>query len=167
MSSPADKEQPLDRSLDLRERDQADGGLTVDLFVEGERVAYASVGGDALTDMKTLLGTSRADLRKQLETALMERLERDLVRVRITTPVRTASTTNPDSAGRLASQYVYDVGEKIEAGVTWYDVASDVVGPASAPPLVRHRMRLAARRLRGKAPGALRVVLDILDQISS
>ena len=99
MSSPADKEQPLDRSLDLRERDQADGGLTVELFVEGERVGYASVGGDALTDMETLLGTSRAELRKQLETALLERLERDLVRVRITTPVRTSSTTYPNLRG--------------------------------------------------------------------
>jgi hypothetical protein len=97
----------------------------------------------------------------------MERLERDLERARITMPVRTSSTTSPNSAGRLASQYAYDVGEKIEAGVTWYDVASDVVGPDSAPPLVRHRMRLAARRLTRKPPGALRVLLNILEAASS
>jgi hypothetical protein len=153
--------------LDVRERDQTDGGFSVELFVEGERVAEASVRGEALTDMRALLGMQREDVRKQLETALLERLERELARVTVTVPVRIPSAASPNSQGRLVGQYVYDVAEKIETGLSWYDVASDVVGPDSAPAIVRHRMRLEAQRLTRKPAGPLRLLLDFLEAASS
>ena len=157
----------MDSSLDLREGAQEDGGLTLELFVEGERFACASVSGDALIEMQTLLGIDRGGLRKQMEGSLTERLERDLERATLTVPVRTSSAASPNPAERLVSRYVYDVPERIETGVCWYDVASDVVGPSTAPSLVRHRMRLAARTLTRKSPGVLRVLFDILESAAS
>jgi len=56
----------------------------------------------------------------------------------------------------------------VEAGIAWYDVSSRTVGPDHLPVLVRSRMRDAAhRKLTEIRPSALRVLLGVLEQLSS
>ena len=80
-----------------------------------------------------------------------------------------ASTAGGDGDGdRLVSRYATDGGAGVEAGIAWYDISSRSVGPDHLPILARSRMRDAVhRKLTETRPSTLRVLLGVLDELSS
>jgi hypothetical protein len=63
---------------------------------------------------------------------------------------------------------VTDGAAGVEAGIAWYDIPSRSVGPDHLPTLVRSRMRDAVhRKLTETRPSTLRVLLGVLDELSS
>ena len=160
-----DPQRAPDRPFELREVVDAEG-ITVELFVEGERLFSGRVGHVDLAEMFRMLRLAREDVVAQLGRELVARFEQERARVNLSPPVL-ASPAGGDG-DRLVSRYVTDSGAGVEAGIAWYDISSRSVGPDHLPVLVRSRMRDAVhRKLTETRPSALRVLLGVLDGMSS
>lgn len=159
MSSHQHESSTADRLFDFHVINGPDGGMDIALHAEGETVASAHVRNDALADMQSLLGSTRAEVQAYVEAALTHRFERDWADVTLTTPVLVA--------GRWVSRYVRRGVEPLQVGLMWYDVSSRVIGPDYVPAVARSRMRHVVRQvLDRKRRGMLGVVVDILHAAS-
>ncbi len=148
-----------DRLFDFRVINGPDGAMDVELHAEGETVATARVRNEALADMQSLLGSTRAEVQAHVEAALTHRFEQDWADVALTTPVLVA--------GRLVSRYVHRGVAPLQVGLIWYDVSSRELGPAYVPAVARSRMRHVVQQvLDRKRRGMLGVVVDILHAAS-
>ncbi len=134
----------------------ADGAVEIiELHAEGETVASAHVRNDALADMQSLLGSTRAEVQACVEAALAHRFKQDWADVTLTTPVLVA--------GRFVSRYVHLGVEPLQVGLVWLEVSSRVIGPDYVPAVARSRMRYVVEQvLDRKRHGMLGVVVDIL-----
>lgn len=152
-----------DRLFELREVVEAEG-ITVELVVEGERLFLGHVRHVDLAEMSRMLRLAREEVVAQLGRELVTRFEQARARVVLSPPV----PAGDGDGDRLVSRYVTDAGASVEAGIAWYDTASRSVGPAHVPALVRSRMRDDVhRKLTETRPSALRVLLGVLDAMSS
>ena len=153
----------------VRQLDDPEGGVRLELHAEGQRVASAGADADAVSDMDSLLGVDRRGLRSLLESALVERFELEQGMVDLGVPRVVAQTDAASSDDRrLVSQYVRRGPESIAVGVVWYDPSSDTTGPDSVHAAVRSKMRTAARRQLAEKPrSAVQVVVELLDAMSS
>ena len=137
----------------------ADGAVDIELRAEGETIATAHVRNDALADMQSLLGSTRAEVQACVEAALAHRFKQDWADVTLTTPVLVA--------GRFVSRYVHRGVEPLQVGLVWHDVSSRETGPDYVPAVARSRMRHLVRQvLERKRRGMLGVVVDILHAAS-
>ena len=154
-----------DRPFELREVVDAEG-ITLELLVEGERLSSGRVLHVDLAEMFRMLRLAREEVVAQLGRELVARFEQERARVNLSPPVPAASTGG--EGDRLVSRYVTDGAAGGEAGIAWYDIPSRSVGPDHLPVLVRSRMRDAVhRKLTETRPSTLRVLLGVLDELSS
>lgn len=152
--------------FEIREVAEPDGGLCLELHVEGERLATARARAAPLADMEGMLGLSRADVRIALESALVDRFEHELAKVDVAS-LKLATGSDGDE-GRFVSRYVHQDLEGIAVGVVWYDCSTSTTGPKGVPAIVRSRMRSEAQHKRAEqGPSALRFVIDVLHGMSS
>ena len=122
------------------------GGVQVELCAEGESVATAIATADALD----------ADVRALVERTLVERFEEEVGRVRLTPLAR--------AGDRVTSRYLQWSGDRLVAGVVWYDEAARKTGPEHVDPVVRTAMREAVARA---ARGPFRMLVDVLNAMSA
>lgn len=149
----------VDCLFDFHVIDGPDGDMDIELHAEGEAVATAHIRPEALADMQSLLGSTRAEVRAHIEAALAHRFERDCAEVALTAPVLLT--------GRFVSRYVHGGVQPLQAGLVWYDVSSRVVGPDYVPAVARSRMRSVVQQvLDRKRRGMLGVVVDIFHAAS-
>lgn len=147
---------------EVRESAGPEGGLLLGLHAEGQRIAIAEARADLCADNEPL-GWKAADARAQLEEALVDYLESQHAKVDLAPPVRSTA-----DGGRFVSRYLYRDAHDISVGLVWYDVSSSATGPDHLPTIVRNKMRFEVhRKLTEKRPSALRVLLQILDDISA
>jgi hypothetical protein len=160
-----DPQRAPDRPFELREVVDAEG-ITVELLVEGERLFSGRIREVDLAEMFRMLRLAREDVVAQLGRELVARFEQECARVNLSPPV--LASTADGEGGRLVSRYVTDGGAGVEAGIAWYDISSRSVGPDHLPVLVRSRMRDAVhRKLTETRPSTFRVLLGVLDELSS
>jgi hypothetical protein len=158
-----DPQRAPDRLFELREVVEAEG-ITVELLVEGERLFSGRVRHADLAEMSRTLRLAREDVVAQLGRELVTRFEQERARVVLSPPV----PAGEGDGDRLVSRYVTDGRAGVEAGIAWYDIASRSVGPDHLPVLVRSQMRDAVhRKLTETRPSTLRVILGVLDGMSS
>jgi bifunctional DNA-binding transcriptional regulator/antitoxin component of YhaV-PrlF toxin-antitoxin module len=139
---------------EIRDVSDADGGVHLELYTAGKRVATARAQADVLAQMTASLGMSRDDVRGVLERALVDELKHQLAKVEVAAP----RPVSPDGL-RFISPYVYREGDAISSGVVWYDVPSSSTGPDDLPAVVRNKMRFEVhRKLTENSPNALGIV---------
>jgi hypothetical protein len=156
-----------DPLFELREVTDPEG-ITLQLFVEEESLFSARIRNIDLTEMFRTLRLAREDVVAQLAHELIARFDQERGRVNLTSPVLVSSTTADRHADRWVSRYVIPAVAGVEVGVAWYDPRSRAVGPDHVPVLVRSRMRESVQhKLAETRPGMLRVVLGVLDDLSS
>lgn len=159
MSSHQHETSIADRLFDFHVINGPDGGIDISLHAEGEPIASAHVRSDALADMQSLLGSTRADVQACVEAALTHQFERARADVTLTPPVLVA--------GRWVSRYEHRGVKPLQVGLMWYDVSSGAIGPDYVPAVVRSLMRHVVRQvLDRKRRGMLGVVVDILNAAS-
>jgi hypothetical protein len=162
-----DPQRAPDRPFELREVVDAEG-ITMELLVEGERLFSGRVRHVDLAEMFRMLRLTREDVVAQLGRELVARFEQERARINLSPPVLASTAGGEGDGDRLVSRYVTDGGAGVEAGIAWYDISSRSIGPDHVPALVRSRMRDDVhRKLTEIRPSALRVVLGVLDGISS
>jgi hypothetical protein len=125
----------------IRDIAEPSGGIRLELWVEQQRVATASVPSDRLSDMGTVLGMDRDAVRAQLERALLAQLRHQLAKVEVDSP-----RADPPGGLRFVSRYIYRDFDDITAGVVWYDVPSSTTGPDDLPAVIRNKMRFEVHR---------------------
>lgn len=139
---------------EIRDLTDPEGGLYLELYTEGRRVAAARTRAEALAEMTALLGISRDEVRDVLERALVDELKHQLAKVEIDAPQAV-----PPGGLRFVSRYVYRDFDAIWSGVVWYDVPSSMTGPGDLPAVVRNKMRFEVhRKLTEHSPNAHGIV---------
>jgi len=162
-----DPQRAPDRPFELREVVDAEG-ITVELLAEGERLFSGRVRHVDLAEMLRMLRLAREDVVAQLGRELVAQFEQARARVNLSPPVLASTAGGEGDGDRLVSRYVTDGGAGVEAGIAWYDISSRSVGPDHVPALVRSRMRDDVhRKLTETRPSTLRVLLGVLDELSS
>jgi hypothetical protein len=142
---------------EIRDIDDPDGGLILELHAEGQRIATARARTDVLADMGTLLGMSRSEVRDELEAALVRLMSHTLAKVEVSPP----QEAHPGGL-RFVSRYVYRDFDEVSAGVVWYDVPTGTTGPDELPAVIRNKMRLEVHsQLTARSPIA-RSLVDLL-----
>jgi len=141
----------------IQERTSPDGGLTLELSIEGERRAVATASGDVVEQMLTQFGLTRKQVVYNLKSELLEVLKHKQVEtVNIYDPIE-----DPEHDLRFSSRYALHSRNEnqIQAGIVWYDVPSSTTGPDDLPAIVRNSMRLEVhRKLTGPDTNAHRLV---------
>src|SRR5271170_3989410 len=118
--------------------------------------------------MLRMLRLAREDVVAQLGRELVARFEQERARVNLSPPVLASTAGGEGDGDRLVSRDVTEGVAGVEAGIAWYDVSSRSVGPDHLPVLVRSEMRDAVdRKLTETRPSTLRVLLGVLDGLSS
>jgi hypothetical protein len=125
------------------------------LLVEGQRVASARADGDVLGLLKAQLGVSRAEVRADLEAALLQ-LHRDaLDRVTIE-----GLRENPVGSGRYVAKYIERDFRTVTEGLVWYELERGDTGPESASWVVRNKLRYAVHLLLAGNDPAVKKLLE-------
>jgi hypothetical protein len=155
--------------FEIREVPEPDGGVCLELHAEGERIATARARAAPLADMEGMLGLRRADVRVALESALVDRFERERSKVDVASPKLATSHDGSDGDdGRFVSRYLHQDFEGIAVGVVWYDCSTSTTGSDGVPAIVRSKMRSEVQhKLAEKRPSALRFVVEVLHSMSS
>lgn len=138
---------------EIRSGTAADGGVMLELVVEGSVLARATVSSDVLDDLRTELGYDRdaviAELRKSLRDAL--KTQKGFVEI---------SDLKEGPPLRFIARFTNRLKDEISTGVVWYDVNSSTTGPADLSPVVRNEMRFEVlRRLTSEGTNA-RALID-------
>jgi len=141
---------------EIRQASAPDGGVTLELFVEGEPVARAAASASVLDDMRTVLGHQRDAVVADLRKALLDVLKTQGQFVEILEPAE-----DPKKKLRFVSRYVYRLLDDVSTGVVWYDVTESATGPESVPAVVRNRMRQDVHRKLTDPGSAARALVDL------
>jgi hypothetical protein len=141
---------------DIREIPDPDGGLVVELRVEGDRVATARASADVLAQMAADFGTARDAMRTFLEETLVRNFKQQLGKVEVSQP-----KAIPAGGLRFVSRYVYRDFDTIYTGVVWYDVPSGTTGPDNLAAVVRNKMRSEVHGLLTESSPNARSIVDL------
>jgi hypothetical protein len=133
-----------------------EGGLVLELRVEGERLATARASADVLAQMTADFGTARDGMRTFLEETLLRSLKQQLGKVEVSQP-----KAIPAGGLRFVSRYVYRDFDTIHTGVVWYDVPLSTTGPENLAAVVRNKMRSEVHRLLTEASPNARSIVDL------
>lgn len=124
---------------EIRERKDPDGGVVLELIVEGSLFARATASSTMLDDLQTELGYDRdaviAELRKSLRGAL--KAQKQFVEI---------SDLKEGTPLRFTARFTHRLKDEISMGMVWYDVNSSTTGPDDLPAVVRNEMRLQVLR---------------------
>lgn len=141
---------------EIRERADVEGGLWLELVVEGEVTGTARASADALESMRLQLGLDRHGVAGELSTALEKLLRNQLEKVTLSEPVE-----DPTRPLRFRASYAYRDHRNVEAGLVWYDVSSSETGPEELSAIVRNKMRLEVHRKLTGSGGAARALVEL------
>lgn len=144
---------------EIRERPDPEGGLVLELIVEGERIATARASHEVLLQMQETLGMERAAVDAELRTALREHLKRPLQKVLALSIPREV----PPQSLRFISEYTYRDLDVLHAGVIWYDVPANATGPESVPEVVRNKMRSEVHKQLTAGTTKTRELIELLE----
>ncbi len=145
-----------DLQYDIREGQDPEGGIVLELWVDGACVSTATASANVLEQMAVDLGTAREDMRALLEEKLVENFKQQLAKVELTPP-----KAIPAGGLRFVSRYVYRDFGNVYAGVVWYDVPTGKTGPEDLSALVRNKMRTEVHRHLTEASPNARVIVDL------
>jgi hypothetical protein len=139
--------------FEIRERTAPDGGVVLELVVEGSLLARATASSTALDDLRTELGYDRAavvaDLRRSLRGVF--KTEKQFVEI---------SDMKEGPPLRFAARFTYRLKDEIATGMVWYDVNSSTTGPDDLSPVVRNEMRFEVLRRLTREGSNARALVD-------
>ena len=141
---------------EIREIADPEGGVSLELLVEGRGIARAGASADVLETMKSRLGIDHRGVVDDLRSALEDLLKNQLAKVSVSDPIE-----DPDMPLRFHARYTYRDHDDISTGVVWYDVNTSSTGPVELPAIVRNKMRLEVHRKLTSEGGAARALVDI------
>jgi hypothetical protein len=141
---------------EIREIPDPQGGLVLELRVEGERLATARASADVLAQMAADFGTARDGMHTFLEETLVRSLKQQLGKVEVSKP-----KAIPAGGLRFVSRYVYRDLDTIHTGVVWYDVPLSTTRPEVLAAVVRNKMRSEVHRLLTEASPNARSIVDL------
>jgi hypothetical protein len=141
---------------DIREIPDPEGGLVLELWVEGARGSTARASADVLAQMAADFGTARDGMRAFLEETLVRNFKQQLGKVELSPP-----KAIPAGGLRFVSRYVYRDFDTIYTGVVWYDVPASTTGPEDLAAVVRNKMRTEVHRLLTEASPNARGIVDL------
>lgn len=141
---------------EIRERASADGGVVLELVVEGAPIARATASAAILDDLRTERGLGREAALAHLRSALLDALKtqgqfvelRDL-REHEGKPLHYSAT------------FVYRLGPEVSTGLVWYDVNTSTTGPDDVPAVVRNKMRNEVHRALTAEGSVARALVDL------
>jgi hypothetical protein len=133
-----------------------EGGLVLELRVEGKRLAAARASADVLAQIAADFETPRDGMRTFLEATLVRSLKQQLGKVEVSQP-----KAIPAGGLRFVSRYVYRDSDTIHTGVVWYDVPLSTTGPENLAVVVRNKMRSEVHRLLTEASPNARSIVDL------
>jgi len=142
--------------FEIRESEDAFGGIQIELWIEDERLARATAPADKLDDMRVLLGLEREAVAEELRHALKDLLKGQLGKVSISDLAR-----DPDKPLSYRARYTYRDHDEVETGVVSYDVDSAATGPEGLPATVRNKMRHVVHQELTGVGSAARALVDI------
>jgi hypothetical protein len=128
-------------SSEIREVADPAGGIALELWAEGSRLARAAASKQILEQMRACLGLEPAQVAAELQAALVAYLRNQLATVEVSEPIE-----DPKKKLRFASKFTLRSGDLIEPGVVWYDVTESTTGPDSLPAIVKNKMRHEVHR---------------------
>ncbi len=146
-----------DLHYEIRDVADPEGGLVLELWADGRRIATARTHADVLVQMEEQLGVDPSSIRATLEGALVGQLKHQLPKVEI-------DQLKPVVPGelRFVARYTYRDFDDIETGLVWYDVPRGATSPDALPAVVRNQMRFEVHRaLTDQSPKA-RGIVDLL-----
>lgn len=141
---------------EIRERPVPDGGLLLELVVEGASAARARASADVLADMNTVLRMSRDDVAQQLRRALLETLRSQGQLVDVADIVEDARQPL-----RFTGRFTHRLRDDVATGLVWYDVKTSMAGPENLPAVVRNKMRFEVHRKLTGDGSAARALVDL------
>jgi len=113
-----------------------DGDLVLVHLVEGQRVATARASGATLEQMAAQLGAQRADVERELRSALERLHANELERVTIS-----RMREEPAGSGKFVASFVFRDFRDVSEAMVWYSVPDGTTGPDDVPVLVRNKLR--------------------------
>jgi hypothetical protein len=115
-------------SCQIRECAEPDGGLLLELLVEGQepRCARARVSGEQLDLLRKWFGLQRSDVITHLHLALLKSLRTRDYNIAITN-----ITQVPPFKLRYVGWFTYQASREISTGVVWYDLIENMSWPDS------------------------------------
>lgn len=132
------------------------GGLVLELFVEGAHVARASASAPILADMHAVLGLSRDSVAQHLRQALLDALTSQGQFVEIADIIE-----DPAHALRFMGRYTHRFRDEVVTGLVWYDVKTSATGPDDVAAMVRNKMRFKVHRKLTEDGSAARALVDL------
>jgi hypothetical protein len=133
-----------------------EGGIVLELRVEGATVSTARAAGDVLAQMSVELGSDRDGVREFLKETLVREFKQQLAKVELAPP-----KAIPAGGLRYVSRYVYRDFGTIYTGVVWYDVPSSTTGPENLAAVVRNKMRFEVHRMLTETSPNARGIVDL------
>ena len=127
-----------------------DGEFVLVHVVEGQRVATARASGATLEQMAAQLGAQRADVERELRSALERLHATELEKVTIS-----RMREEPAGSGKFVASYVFHDFRDVSEAMVWYSVPDGTTGPDDVPVLVRNMLRYEVHsRLVGESQAA-------------
>jgi hypothetical protein len=142
--------------FEIRDLPMADGGLDLELWVEGSRVARARVSAEVLRKIEETLGTSREEVKVDLKQRLQDVIKIQGQFVELSEPIE-----SPEDSLRFVSRFVWRLHDELSTGIVWYDVTESATGPESLSIVVRNKMRYEVHRKLTEPDGAARALVEL------
>ena len=138
---------------EIRNGKAADGGVALELVVEGSVLARAKASSVMLDDLRTELGYERDAVITELAKSLMDVLKTQKQFVEI-------ADMKEHPPLRFTARFTHRLKDEISTGTVWYDVPSSTTGPDGLPPVVRNEMRFEVLRRLTSDGTAARALVD-------
>jgi len=142
--------------FEIREGTTPDGGVRLELSVEGSVVAHATANASVLDDMHSLLGSTRMSVIEHLRDAL-----RDLMRSQWQLVEVDQIIEDPNQRLKFYGRFTHRLRDELSTGLVWYDVRSSMTGPEDVPAVVRNKMRAEVHRKLTEDGSAARALVDL------
>jgi hypothetical protein len=144
--------QPIDS--EVRKTSLADGGVELELLVDGKVVARASATRTALDNMRDTLGVEEKSILESLRDALLATL---------TLPGQFVEISDikeePGRPLRFNGRFTHRVRDRVSSGVVSYDVNTSATEPRDLPAVILNKMRTEVHhRLTSEGSTARRLV---------
>lgn len=141
---------------EITEHPTDDGGVAMELAVQGSMVARATVSGPRLAEMFGVLGFDRASVIAGVRATLSQVLRTQGQFVNISDIAE-----NPSRPLYFNGRYHYRLGEEVSTGLVWYNVTATETGPEDVPAVVLHKMRTEVHRRLTTAGSVARSLVDL------
>lgn len=141
---------------EIREVPDPEGGLRLELHIEGKRISTASASADVLHALQETLGLTRDSVAADLRSSLVDLLKNQLEKVTLTPPQE-----DPQTPLRYRCKYTYRDFDDVYSGLVWYDVQASETGPEGVPAIARNKLRHEVHRLLTSDGSRAREIIDL------